>query len=125
MFEFKKSLQRIMRHKVLQFWSKLGPNCRVFPTGAGNKEEYSTCQIFAHSLSYYQEKSPLCRLPHQSFSPSTKYQFPCFNPVKTFLAFQPLSLLLDHFYFNFIHFFHSSHINFNFNQCLMFKECCF
>ena len=68
---------------------------------------------------------PFVDYPTKSFPPSTKYQFPCFNPVKTFFAFQPLSLLLDHFYFNFIHFFHSSHINFNFNQCSMFKECCF
>ena len=38
-------------------------------------------------------------------SPSTKYQFPYFNPIKTsFLAFQPLSLLLNHSYFNFIFF---------------------
>ena len=46
---------------------------------------------------------PFVDSPTKCLSPSTKYQFPCFNPVKTsFLAFELLSLLLYHFYFNFI-----------------------
>ena len=34
----KKSLQRIMKYKVLLCWSKLRPNYKVFPTGAENKD---------------------------------------------------------------------------------------
>ena len=62
----------------------MGPNSRVFPTGAGNKEDSSTSQIFDHSLSYYQEKSPpFVDSPTESLSPFIKYQFPCSSPVKT------------------------------------------
>ena len=69
-----KALQRIIRYKVLKFWSKLGPNWRVFPTGARNKEESNTSQKFAHSLSHHQKKSPpLVDSPTKFLSPSTKY----------------------------------------------------
>ena len=66
-FKLKKSLQRIKICKIQQFWSKLEPHCRVFPTGAENKQESSTSQKFAHSLSQYQENLPLSRLPQQMF----------------------------------------------------------
>ena len=98
-FKLKKSLQRIRICKVLQFWSKLGPNCRVFPTGAENKEESSAGQKFAHSLSQYQEKSPSWqKSPSKCLFSSTKYQIPCFNPIKiSFLGFWLLPLLLLYF----------------------------
>ena len=54
------------------------------------------------------------------------WQFPCFKPVKTsFLVFKPVSLLLCHFYLNFILFVHSCHVNFNLNQCSVFTKCYF
>ena len=41
---------------------------------------------------------PLSRLPNKCLFSSTKYQLPCFNPIKTsFLRSQQLPLLLLHF----------------------------
>ena len=97
-FQLKKFLQRIRICKVLQFWSKFGPNCRVFPTGAESKEESNTGQKFAHSLPIPGKISLLVESPNKCLFSSTKYQRQCFNLIKTsFLGFYLLPLLLLHF----------------------------
>ena len=98
-FKLKKFWQRIRICKVLQCWSKFGPKCRVFSTGAENKEESSSSQKFAHSLFPILGKiSLLVDSPNKGLFSSTKYQLSCFNPIKTsFLGFYLLPLLLLHF----------------------------
>ena len=97
-FKLKKLLQRIGICKVLQFWSKLGPNCRVFQNGVENKEVSSTSKKFADSLPIPEKISLLVDSPNKFLFSFTKYQLPCFNPMKTsFLGFQLLPLLLLHF----------------------------
>ena len=83
----------------MQCWSKFGPKCRVFSTGAENKEESSSSQKFAHSLFPILGKiSLLVDSPSKGLFSSTKYQLSCFNPIKTsFLGFYLLPLLLLHF----------------------------
>ena len=83
----KKSLQRIIIYRVLQFWSKLGRNCRVFLLGQGIRWSPARAKnLLIFSLTT-RKNSPFCRLPTNFYPPSTMYQFPWCNPVKTFLAF--------------------------------------
>ena len=75
-----------MRCKVLLFWSNSGPNCRVFPIDARNKEQSTTIQKLANASSYHKENYPLLYTAPTYFYRPTKHQFPCFNPIKV-LAF--------------------------------------
>ena len=56
--------------------------------------------------------------------PPTKKQFSFYNLIKSSF-FQLQSLLLYHYNINFIHFVHTVHANFDFNQCSIFTECSF
>ena len=67
---------------------QIGKNCRVFLLGQGIRWSPALAKnLLTFSLTT-RKNSPLCRLPTNFYPPSTIYQFPWCNPVKTlFLAF--------------------------------------
>ena len=103
------------------------PACKVFPTGGWGKSPASS-RKFAHPPTW---KSPHNRLPLPDLylrlpmiNSLTKQQLTCYSLIKTlFLA--AIIVQLYHFYLNFILFVHTGHVNFDFNRCSVFTECCF
>ena len=66
-FKLKKSLQRIRISKVLQFLSKLGPNCRVFLLGQRIGRSPALAKNLVILSPNTRKSLPLSKLPQQMF----------------------------------------------------------
>ena len=105
-----------MKNSYRESWDirfcSFGPNwdqtAEISLLGQGIRRSLALAKYLLILSPTIRKNLPFVDTPTKCLSPSTKYQFPCFNPVKTsFLAFYPLSLLLYHFYFNFIYSFYT------------------